>query len=338
VSVLHAKKNRVFFCLNPIFRFLFKSLFVICLITGLVIGYGTFCDFFFSQIDYLDFSEKKQWILAQQGGSYDYAVLGSSRAFGAFDMNLLDSLTGMDGINLGSNGSGFKDNYLILSIFLRSNKIRKLFLQVDMASLNSKAFFSNEFHAFTFMPYWEFEEVREVLKKEISLLGAPISSLTPQWRYFYFNKYFSPKEVLRKIQLSKVNRDLYTDTKGGMLWEETAPKKEGIKIFQLPQTANPEDWSYLMKIKSKAEDHGIVVVFFTAPRYQDQQRELRNILTSLPNRKIFPDGFNYSDQELFYDQGHLNQLGKKKFTNQFGQNCISEFVYLSPQDFPGNEP
>lgn len=287
------------------------------LVIAFILGYGAFCDYFFQQKKYLDLSEKKQWLLAQQGGSYDYAVLGSSRAFGAFDMNLLDSLTGWNGINLGSNGSGFKDNYLVLSLFLKSNMVKRLFLQVDMASLNSKVSFSNEFHAFTFMPYWDVPEVREVLKEEIPLLDYPISSMAPQWRYFYFNKYFSPMEVLRRIQVSKIYRDSYTKSKGGILGKGPAQNTGEIKTYQLPKTADPADWSYLMKVKTKAEDAGVEVIFFTAPRYQDSQEELKSLLSSLPNRKIFPDGFNLSDQILFYDQGHLNEKGRELFTREF---------------------
>jgi len=285
--------------------------------------YGAFCDYFFSQKRYLDLSEKKQWVLAQEGETYDYAVLGSSRAYGAFDMNLLDSLTGMNGINIASNGSGFKDNYLLLSLFLKSNKIDKLFLQVDMASLNSKTSFSNEFHAFTFMPYWDEEVVREVLKEEIPFLKNSVSSIIPQWRFFYFNKYFSPKEVIRRVQLSKIYKDSYSQTKGGILGQETAPKKGEIKTYSLPETVNSEDWSYLIKILTKAEDAGIKVIFFTAPRYLDHQEKLKTLLSSLPNRKIFPDDFNYSDQNLFQDQGHLSYGGRKIFSINFSASFNS---------------
>lgn len=308
--------------------FLLKSSLWLGLGIAFILGYGTFCDYFFQQRQYLDLSEKKQWILAQQGGSYDYAVLGSSRAFGAFDMNLLDSLTGLNGINLGANGSGFKDNYLVLSLFLKTNQINKLFLQVDMTSLNSKTSFSNEFHAFTFLPFWEEEEVKEVLKEEIPLLDNPMSEIAPQWRYFYFNKYFSPKEVLRRLQVSKTQRDSYSQAKGGIASEETTQKVREIKAYPLPKTADPTDWGYLIKIKTKAEATGIEVIFFTAPRYQDSQAELKTILASLPNRKIFPDGFDSSDQGLFYDQGHLNEKGRKLFTKIFSNTSNSTSTSL----------
>ena len=309
--------------------FLLKSSLWLGLGIAFIFGYGTFCDYFFQQRQYLDLSEKKQWILAQQGGSYDYAVLGSSRAFGAFDMNLLDSLTGLNGINLGANGSGFKDNYLVLCLFLKSNKINKLYLQVDMASLNSKTSFSNEFHAFTFMPFWEEEEVRKVLKEEIHILNNPIGSFAPQWRYFYFNKYFSPKEVMRRIQLSKTNRDFFTPFKGGITGEYIAPKKGGIKTYQIPKTVDPSDWNYLMKILTKSESAGIEMILFAAPRYRDSHEELKKLLSSLSNQKIFPDRFDNSDQELFYDQGHLSDKGRKEFSLSFSANIKISLEYTN---------
>lgn len=310
-------------------RFLLKSSLWLGLGIAFILGYGAFCDYFFQQRQYLDLAEKKQWALAQQGGSYDYAVLGSSRAFGAFDMNLLDSLTGLNGINLGANGSGFKDNYLVLSLFLKSNQISKLFLQVDMASLNSKISFSNEFHAFTFMPFWEEEEVRNVLKEEIPLLNNSFTSLAPQWRYFYFNKYFSPKEVLRRVQLSKTQSDSYNRSKGGIQGKEIVKKQGEIKTYQLPKTADPADWKYLMKIKTKAESAGIEVIFFTLPRYRDPQEEVKTILSSLPNRKIFPNRFDVSDASFFQDQGHLNEKGRNHFTRIFSTDFNSQYTSLS---------
>jgi hypothetical protein len=298
-------------------KFLLKASLSFAILAVFILAYGSFCDFFFTQKRFLDIREKKQWILAQQGGEYDYAVLGSSRAFGAFDMNLLDSLTGMNGINLGANGSGFKDNYLVMSLFLKKNKIKKLFLQVDMASLNSKTSFSNEFHAFTFMPFWEEQEVQGVLKEEIPHLNSPITALFPQWRYFYFNKYFSPKEVLRRVSSSTSKEDTYSKSKGGIGNEVGTSVKQEIKTYNLPKTADPGDWNYLKKIISLAETAGIETLFFTAPRYKDNQQELKKILAQFPIQVVLPKGFDNTDSRLFKDQGHLNGKGRKHFTMGF---------------------
>jgi len=304
---------------NPIARFLVKSVIGFFFLISFVTGYGSFCDSFFSQKQYLDLSEKKQWVLAQQGGSYDYAVLGSSRAFGAFDMNLLDSLSGWNGINLGSNGSGFKDNYLVLALFLKSNKIKRLFLQVDMGSLNSKSSFSNEFHAFTFMPYWEEPEVREVLKAEIPLLDNPISSTFPQWRYFYFNKYFSPKEVWRRVMGVEQSEDRYKKVKGGMQssairvqFEETE-----IKLYSQPENIDKEDFDFLNRIVQLTKTQNIHTTLFVAPRYESDNQKLKAVLGQYSNATIFPEGFDESDRAMFQDQGHLSEYGRFLFTKMF---------------------
>lgn len=296
---------------------MFKLLISGGLLFTFIVGYGAFCDFFFTQKKYLDLTEKKQWVLSLKGGEYDYAVLGSSRAFGAFDMNLLDSLTGWDGVNLGSNGSGFKDNYLILNQFLKSNSTNRLFLQVDMASLNSDLAFSNEFHAFTFFPYWDDQIVQVVLKEEIPILDNLFTEYVPQWRYFYFNKYFSPKEVLRKYQESNQRFDIYTNSNGGLEKNQSDNLGTELKISELPKSINQNDWKYLERTILIAQQEGIEVVLFTAPRYQDNQEGLKEILKDLPFLKVFPDDFPIKNREYFKDEGHLSRLGTKYFTLVF---------------------
>ncbi|SMP19850.1 hypothetical protein SAMN06265367_10339 [Algoriphagus winogradskyi] len=289
-----------------------------------MIGYGAFCDYFFTQKRYLDLAEKKQWVLAQDGGDYDYAVLGSSRAYGAFDMNMLDSLTGMSGINLASNGSGFKDNLLVLNLFLQNNTIDKLFLQVDLGSLNSKESFSNEFHAFTFLPYWEDSIVQKVLRNDIPALDNRLTSLIPQWRYFYFNKYFSPKEVLRRAELSDSQTDLYTEVKGGM--QSTSIKNQKLnsefQLYPQPHKVDSLDLSYLSEILSLSNSKNIQTTLFVAPRYQSDHKYLQSVMQQFPYPIVFPLEFDESDQNLFQDQGHLNEYGRFFYSNEFYKKIL----------------
>ena len=284
-----------------------------------IYSYGSFCDYFFTQDRFLDLSEKKQWVLAQNGGSFDYAVLGSSRAYGAFDMVLLDSLTGKNGINLGSNGSGFKDNYLVLSHFLKSNTIEELYLQVDMNSLNSKESFSNEFHAFTFMPYWEDAEVKTVLKEELPFLDNLVSDVFPEWRYFYFNKYFSPKEITRRYMKSSSTQDPYSELKGGMSSSthlNEMPKVE-IASRKAPDTIDQDDSNYLQTIIQLSKQQGIEVRLFTAPMYLGDHGYLKKSISSLSYPQIYPDQAIELNKSLFQDQGHLNRYGRFIFTKSF---------------------
>jgi hypothetical protein len=290
-----------------------------------MLNYGAFCDYFFIQKRFLDLGNKKQWVLAQEGGNYDYAVLGSSRAYGAFDMLLLDSLTGINGINLASNGSGFKDNLLVLKLFLKNNIISKLYLQVDLASLNSKESFSNEFHAFTFLPYWDDRDVRQVLRDEIPAFDNKLTSLLPQWRYFYFNKYYSPKEVLRRAELSDSRNDLYTEVKGGM--RSTSIKNKNLnsefQLYPQPNKADSQDLNYLSKILSMAKSRNIETTLFVAPGYQSDHKYLQSVMRQFHDPILFPVGIDESDRTLFLDQGHLNEYGRFIYTSFFSQQTLN---------------
>lgn len=300
-------------------QFLFKIAISAVFLVLFIYGYGSFCDYFFAKDRFLDLSEKKQWVLAQKGNSVDYAVLGSSRAYSAFDMVLLDSLTGKNGINLGSNGSGFKDNYLVLTHFLKSNRIKELYLQVDMNSLNSKESFSNEFHAFTFMPYWEDEEVKTVLNEELPVLDNWVSDIFPEWRYFYFNKYFSPKEIARRYLKSSGRQDPYSELKGGMRSSvrlEEVPKVE-IGLRKAPEFIDQDDWNYLHAIIRLTEQKEIQVKLFTAPIYLGDHGYLKKAISDLGHPQIYPDQSIEGNKSLFQDQGHLNSHGRYIYTRSF---------------------
>lgn len=267
----------------------------------------------------MDIEEKKQWVLAQEGGDWDYAVLGSSRAFGAFDMKMLDSLTGKRGINIASDGSGFKDNYLILSHFLKSNSIDLLLIQVDEASLNSKESFSNEFHAFRFLPYWEDEKVKVVLKAEIPAFDGVITKIFPYWRYFYFNKYFSPKEVIKRWLKEGNYNDNFIKTAGGkgQNLQSLVGSRSVLTTRTQKRIINQEDLSYLVQLINLARKNEIKVLAFVAPSFSETNDFLKTKLDRIQIPIFFPDNFDKMDLSLFLDKRHLNSKGRNEFTSLF---------------------
>jgi hypothetical protein len=159
----------------------------------------------------------------------------------------------MKGINIASDGSGFKDNFLILSLFLKYNSIDWLMLQVDEASLNSKESFSNEFHAFRFLPYWNEPLVQSTLKTEILAYNTTFTTILPEWRYLYFNKYFSPKEVLRRWKNSENQKDVYAIFSGGkgQSVKSLLDSPRNIEVTTPKITIDSEDWSYLLQLISQ---------------------------------------------------------------------------------------
>ena len=84
--------------MTSFFRYL---LIWIGLISASIFLYGRFCDWFFTQQSFLDpVNNKRAWNLSHNNEQYDFIVLGNSRAYGAFDMPMLNKNLGLRGIGI----------------------------------------------------------------------------------------------------------------------------------------------------------------------------------------------------------------------------------------------
>ena len=95
--------------------------------------------------------EKAYWLKEKQHTNYDYLVLGSSRAESSFDCNYFDSITKMKGVNIAINGSGLLENELTLIDFLKTNKTKTLYLEIDEFNLSPSNHFSYPFHYYLYL-------------------------------------------------------------------------------------------------------------------------------------------------------------------------------------------
>ncbi|MEN9964799.1 MAG: hypothetical protein RL582_1894 [Bacteroidota bacterium] len=292
---------------------------------AILFGYGQFCEWFFNLRNYLPDDSRRSWAMKQQNGQYDFAVLGSSRAEGAFDMKLLDSLSSQKGINIASNGSGFVDNYLVFQKFLENrNHINTLYLQVDNYSLDPEANFSNAFHVFNFLPFWKDSLYQQAISHYLSEKDRTIFQYSPWLRYYVYNKYFSPIEVSRRLWLSR-KQAKRMDQKLKANPVLVASKPDSARFFHKAGSdrfsINPFDVMYMEKIVTLCKEKNIRIICFTAPdfsaqrlrfsNYDSTEQKLNQIL--IKNQvDLMSASFN-SDQlnnlNLFKDPEHLNPHG-----------------------------
>jgi hypothetical protein len=310
----------------------FTRLFIIILLSFLFLfAYGAVCDYLFTNIEYVNKGAKREWISTKQGEEFDYAILGSSRAEGAFDIRLIDSLTDTKGINLGVGGAGFADNYLVLSRFINKNKVKTVFLQVDMYCFDSDKGFTNSFNIPDYLPYWNDPKVKEVLHDYIDDKDYLMWSYLPFSRYLKFNKYFNPFEIGRRVMKSSAYQTQKFDlTKGTKNPEE---KEFNIDIFYNNYsslnifTINPKDEKYLIKIISLCNENNIKLVTFRAPEFkllkskQPNRTENLNYIGDLlkKNNIQFVDEVSSieDDYRNFVDATHLSNQGVYLFTKNF---------------------
>jgi hypothetical protein len=251
----------------------------LAIIIASIVIYGAFCDWFFTQPQFLDaHSNKRAWSLTKKNQKYDYVVLGNSRAYSSFDITLLNEKLGKKGINLGAPGSGFVDNYLTLHLFLQNqNKIKELYLQVDIYSLDSRAFLSNAFHKYHFIQYWDDPVVQGTLADFSSVREVKVFTVFPEFRYVKFNKYFSFKEILRRYLNKDKRASPFDATNGGRLETGFIKTLSAAKNFSGKDVAiDKKDLFYLKKIFELCRANDISIVAFKAPEFVATKQSITN--------------------------------------------------------------
>lgn len=293
-----------------------------------ILAYGYFCDFFFTQEKFFDKKYKPAWILSQKDRDVDFAILGSSRAYSAFDMNLLDSITDKKWINLGSNGSGMAENYMAFNHFLKRNIVNTILIQVDVDVLVGNTNEQNRIHPYSFLPYWHDSVVNAVLKKEIKSLDNFLIGAVPQFRYFYFNKYFSPKEIVRRLMINKEPDQTLDRLFGGEPIDERS-KKVGVKIKKEKRNhfENFDLNPYLLKIIDLAESRKINILFFTAPIYYGEFDAVISYMEQSDYPTYLPEERLQKDESLYLDTWHLNEKGRRQFTLSFISGIASNYLF-----------
>ena len=266
------------------------------------------------------------WQLSQKDKEFDYLVLGSSRAYGSLDISLLDSIIDKKGINLGLNGSGFTENFITLKLFLKNgNKVDSVFLQVDPYSLMSDSSFSNSFHSYAYLPYWDVDkEIENVLHENIPLL-KDWPFYPALLSYFIYNNYYSPYNIYKGLKNKGEFCSKGFDCYNGNKIFDTLPKDQNIigdEIFIVPDS---KDIFYYNKILDLAKENNIEVISYMAPTLDtfsnfETVNILKNISYISSNSKIW-------DPNLFSDATHVNRFGRDLFTIEFGQFLLAEFNF-----------
>ena len=249
---------------------------------------------------------KLDWLYYINEQSYDYAVLGSSRAYNMVDINTLDKYLDKNGINLGSIGGGYSENYVVISKFLETNDINTLILNIDGYSLNSPLGLGNQpFHFFGFLPLFESSKYEDVFADNL-----------PKWKYYLWKvvpiiKYI---EYNDRIALVKQSHKLLDENKGTIYLEETAQ----FKYLLEPSIANEIDLKYLNVIINLCKENSIELVLITTPIYSPDSvnngTSALEIIKSISKlHQIDYHGYDnlidYTNKSYFQNQTHTLKSG-----------------------------
>jgi hypothetical protein len=248
--------------------------------------------------------EKFSYAYKTKDQDFDVVFLGSSRVENHIDPFYFNQLSGLRALNLGIAGSTLADNLFAYKTLIRNNKVKSLYLQVDI----------NFFLAGT---------KDAVLAQSAPFIGDTLvdkfydSYINRPGIYFPFNRYavLGPKIGFREMVFSLVNKQ-----------PEGHPEKDFARLIQNGKASiermeekeygSSQEWKpnpLIDEFIKLCSDNDTKLYLFMAPvcRKESTIAFVQNLKKFIPGLLDFSRGY---PDELFKDCGHLNEKGAEKFT------------------------
>lgn len=257
---------------------------------------------------------KQNWVLKIKNYNLDYAVLGSSRVYNMIDINSLDSTFKKKGINLGTSGSAYAENYIILSEFISKNKISTLILNTDEYCFNSKnSYGSDPLHKYEFLPL--FNKYNDVFYDYI-----------PKWKFYLWKIIPVTKYIEYNKQFNLDSRPLFDKNMGSNLMAVNTKNKK--LIFKRHQTIISDlDKKYFLKIIDLCEVNNIKLILITTPIYNKNNKNDNSISKQYIKSISGKLNLNYyefydlikNNPDYFNDNTHTNKFGTIEYSINLGK-------------------
>jgi hypothetical protein len=277
----------------------------------------------------MDLREKARWIIHQKNGSYDFALLGSSRSYMGLDVFTLEKMLGQNGINLSLEGATYPEEYLALKLFLSRNQIKHLILDSSLIDFDNSVL-RTPFHAYDYLPDIADADVFDSLKDNFGVRAYA-------WKYipFFKNAEFNTKlgflqfYIWSKMRTGEKLYEAEFDVKGSRLLTggkaPNFPDESTEDLRQKPPTWNPLGKKYFLKILELARERGIAITMIAMPEYDSgaepwrSRDEIMSFYESVARSNEIPFlrfdlDSRCSDKTLFLDRAHLNRKGALFFS------------------------
>lgn len=281
---------------------------------------------------------KKNWTLIRKGDTLDYATIGSSRVFHMVDVPLLNTLTGKKGMNIGTSGSSYADNYALLVKYLQRNKVGTLILNADELCFHSTAGYTYPFKDYEYMPYFFEDSIRAVYKDNVPAWKYYLWTGMPLSRYIEFNEHYELGSLLWlsvKKPLCKFDTTAGTELLYDMRYKKFL-RTDTLNIQHDTLRVEPRDELYFRKIISLCKDKGMKVIVITTPllmkgvytssNRSNFQRYLDGLVKAEQLTYInFVDVTSLQNVRYFRDMTHTNIEGTRIYTRYLATQLKDHF-------------
>lgn len=242
---------------------------------------------------------KVEFIFQNEGKTFDYVFLGSSRVEYHVDTDFLNKKNTIESLNLGISGQDLPETFLMLKLLIEQKiKAKKYFIHVDESDLTKvgkKPFTGASY----FMPYIKNNEVKNHFKKYDD--DFVLDTKMPFYRYMNYGYKIGYRELLLKSSNNTRKENFFIGLKRVL-------KDESASYVFKDEYKN----GLLNEIKTFAKEQNIELVFFTSPYYNS--KKITEFQKFAKNNNITHYVDSIKDVKYFKDSHHLNNLGARRFT------------------------
>ena len=246
--------------------------------------------------------------------TFDYIILGASNGLTTLNTKVIDSVLSTNGINLSMDDTGVSSQYLMLQHFLAEGKKTKYcVLASSPSSFDFKHNTLND-NDYRFLMYSDRTYVSDYYKQFSGAKARRLyfSKWMPALGVSYYNAELFYPSLLALINPEKRNR---FDSNGNYTYPNRIVKHEVITNSEVM----PIEFSniYVEKIKDLCESKDIELICYISP-----MKTKKAVLSDM-NYNVINHSNALSNSKYFYDDIHVNTLGRQKssisFSNDFSQ-------------------
>ncbi len=272
---------------------------------------------------------KVSWIFNKHNENYDFAVLGDSRVLTCIDVKAMEHYSQLKGINLGTSGSRPVENYLVLSRFLKTNKLKMVLLQLDatigmdiVSPNNDKLPF---YGTYAYMPYIHDSDVFDIISEYTSPIKYLPWAYVPFIRYAEFNNEYNPAGFLKGNDTSMDEAGYEKLTRKARQCVSPDSLNPTAKVDQKDiDSFTRKNLSWVKKIIALCKANNIQLAIFTSPVHRV---EFLGPLTansiSRINELSFQTGIPYWDWSKMYFNSPDSVFADSFHTNYWGADEIA---------------
>lgn len=248
---------------------------------------------------------------------FDYIILGASTGLTTLNTKKIDKITGAKGINLSVDDTGMASHYLMLQHFLAEGKQTKYCVLAPSLSGLDTSLVRISDNDYRFLMFINRDYVYEYFSN-IGHTTKGIVSKNSRWLPFlgisYYNAELFFPSLVCFINPKKRNR---FDDRGNYAYPERNTTFMGKQLKIKNITFNNR---YLNKIKQLCKTNNIELVFYFSPLRSQK-------ITYQPQEFLIIDhSFFLKEDMFFYDNIHVNSIGRRKTSESFADILKKEII------------